>query len=202
MCVRKQGTTLWISIDPGGVHTAVLCADNVHYGATVDDFSFDLVSKCMFRFEQRKDIVRYINCFTETYRTQRIIIEDFKLQERKASDQINSRFETVKVIERITVACERLGLTHLIKIQQPMERLSVKTCPPAHDAFLHDDAGSDYRHYWASYQHLRYYLLTRHRNVCALEPFHCPTCGYFLHGDSTACWNCNVKLNRKHEART
>lgn len=191
---------MFIAIDPGGVHTAVLCADNVHYGANIDEFTFELCHKQMILFKERSTLETLLDVLSADL-LDRIIIEDFKLQERKASDQINSRFETVKVIERITVACERLGLTHLIKIQQPSQRHSARHCPPAHDTFLHSGAGNDFKHYYAAYQHLRYYLLATNRNVRNLEPFHCPTCGYFLHGDSVECWNCNVKLNSKHEVR-
>lgn len=196
---------MWISIDPGGKttdpkrkSTAILIADNVYYGRGYKDFTFRLREKHIFSYADR-DVIR---SFIDPQTLDRIIIEDFLLDEKRALAQTGSRFETSKIIERITCICEQLDITHKIKIQRPGDRSSARTCPPEHEQFLRASKEPNaFKHFYASYQHLRFYLLSTHRNVCDLEPFHCPTCGYFLHGDSVECWNCNVKLNRKHEVR-
>lgn len=179
-----------VAFDPGW-HTACVYGSNVQYSNDPNaefTFSFDLTAKYFLLFP-RRSLIQPILYAATVHGLERIIIEDFRLRADKAAAQTNSRFETVKVIERIIVACEELNLTHLIKFQQPNVRLSARGMPKDHEVFLKSDA-DQHRHYVAAYQHLRYYLaMQRHKQPC--DPQVCKRCGYKLHGDVDECFNCN-----------
>ncbi len=136
-----------ISFDPGE-HIGIVLADNIDL--TIP--SFDIRAAEMIMYPDRKLIMPILTRYANQLET--IIIEDFKLFASKAQHQIGSRFETVKVIERITVYCEELGLAD--KIVMPEASLQQRVSIP--DTVL---AQLNYnRHLVSAYKHLRYYVFS------------------------------------------
>lgn len=133
-----------ISFDPG-LATGVVVAINVDYSKRV----YDLGASGVVQYAERSKIFRIL----ERWQPQVIIIEDFKLNPALASAQSWSKFETVKVIERITVYAEQLELANRIAMQDPHLRHSAKTIQPDHIATIKPN-----RHLTAAYAHLRYFV--------------------------------------------
>ena len=147
-----------ISIDPGE-HTVMLVAHNIDYAST----SYDLLHAQLFLFNERQNIFGILRIFESTHYIDAVVIEDFMLFKSKANNQVGSRFETVKVIERITYDCERLGLNDRIVMQSPQLRNNAKGMPEAHYEWLRKQQ-PDPRlrvHYIAAYRHLRYYVFSQ-----------------------------------------
>lgn len=135
-----------ISFDPGGT-TGVVLADNVNFKLR----EFDITGKALIKFADRAMIYEVLALRTSALKA--VIIENFRLFPDKAAQQAYSTFEAVKVIERITVYCEQLGLDDRIVIQEPAMRKSASNYPDAHRRALGNN-----RHLYAAYQHLRYYV--------------------------------------------
>jgi hypothetical protein len=177
-----------ISIDPGPAHTAVLLIDDIDYSA----LTFRIAAKTMLTFKDRSKLYRVF----ERYAAQldAIVLEDFKLQPSKAQAQSYSRFETVKIIERITYQLECLDLTHLLVMQQPGQRKSANGITPEHRAALTTDVPLKERdHYYAAYQHARYYIAMT--NITML-PVVCQACGWKSNTRMHECFNCSSKLKK------
>lgn len=137
-----------LSIDPGINIGMVLGTD---IDLITPDFSIARAGVIMYpnRAQLKPILARYRAQLTA------IVLEDFKLFPHKAVDQIGSRFETVKVIERVTVYCEELGLDHLITMQpsSAQQRVKVPDDVPAQLGYN--------RHLLSAYKHLRYYLFAQ-----------------------------------------
>src|SRR4051812_20999432 len=121
-----QMTNSILAIDPGPMHTAVLLLDEIDYSA----LTFRIAAKTVLTFPDRAKLLRVFERYIP--QLDAIIVEDFKLDPRKAQAQSYSRFETVKIIERITYQLECLDATHLLVIQQPGQRKSANGITPAH----------------------------------------------------------------------
>lgn len=143
-----------IAFDPG-LSTGVVGGINVDYA----ERQYKLIIARVIPFAERTQIAKLLDpaswIVAEQWKEpiEAIIIEDFMLYADKANAQINSRFETVKVIERITVYAEQLGLADKIIMQPAGLRLSAKGMQ-----LEHRDTIAPNRHLTAAYQHLRYYL--------------------------------------------
>lgn len=161
---------LVIAFDPGASEvipsTVMLAACNVDYANT----KFDLYGHACFTFGQRALIIDALEALARLHEIEAIVIEDFTLRANVAKAQIGSRFETVKVIERITCNCELLGLADRIVMQSADRQWRVNLHSEHYDKlmqFAHDPKRRD--HYISAYKHLRYYIfarkiaLTKHR---------------------------------------
>ncbi len=135
-----------ISFDPG-ISTGIVVAKNIDYIQR----SFEITAKGILMFDNRATILAMLTKYKDTLEA--IIVEDFMLFPSKASAQSYSRFETVKVIERITVYAEQLEIAHLIVMQKPAQRKSANGFPIEHQTALGHN-----RHLYAAYQHLRFYV--------------------------------------------
>jgi hypothetical protein len=107
----------------------------------------------MIMYPDRKLIKPILTRYASQLET--IIIEDFTLFASKAQHQIGSRFETVKVIERITVYAEELGLAERIVMQSPAMQQRVKIPDQALQQLNYN------RHLVSAYTHLRYYVFNQ-----------------------------------------
>jgi hypothetical protein len=107
-------------------------------------------------FAERARIVQWVNPERWSAPIDAIVIEDFLLFKDKALDQVGSRFEAVKVIERIFVYAEQMGVADKIVMQLPAMRLSAKGIPDEHKPIINRS-----RHLVAAYQHLRYYIFAQ-----------------------------------------
>lgn len=92
-----------------------------------------------------------------------LVIEDFRLYADKAKDQINSDFPAVKMIERVTVYAEMLGVEARIVMQGAALRQSVQINPAHYQALRRS------KHTQAAYKHLRYFFLSEARKIKALK---------------------------------
>lgn len=135
-----------ISFDPG-ISTGIVLADDINYQTR----EFRIVGKGVLMYPERAKILDMLTRYAD--RLEAIIVEDFLLYRDQAMAQVNSRFETVKVIERIQVYAEQLAIDHLIKMQLPALRRSASVPKGDHRAALGNN-----RHTDAAYQHLRYYI--------------------------------------------
>ncbi len=178
-----------LTIDPGPAHTAVVLFDNINY----NELSFRVAAKTVLTFKDRSKLYGVF----EKYRDQldAIILEDFKLQPSKAQAQSYSRFETVKIIERITMQLEALDLTHLLVIQQPGQRYSANGITAEHRQALTTGAPLKERdHYYAAYQHGRYFIAMS-KGRMPLTPVVC-ACGWITNTKMHECFNCGSKLSK------
>lgn len=146
-----------IAIDPGKT-TGLVVASNVNYQAE----TYELNTAVQIPWDQRADLYQWLAVLHNsslglTRDLDAIVIEDFVLYANKAKDQINSRFPSVSVIERVTVYAEQLGCANKIKMQMAGLRKSV-LIPEEHYAILKRQ-----QHAIAAYQHLRYYFLSTAR---------------------------------------
>lgn len=137
------------SFDPG-ITTAVVTATNVDYAAR----TYDLGECGLVLYDDRAKLLHWLDI--RKYDLEAIVIEDFKLFAQRAQSQINSRFETVRVIERIVVYAEQCGLGSKVVMQDPHLRLRARGMPQPHAQQLKNN-----RHLVAAYQHLRYYVFMR-----------------------------------------
>jgi len=143
-----------ISIDPG-IHIGIVIANGVDYRAR----TYDLYSAGIIMFTDRAKLLNLLRKHED--HLEALVIEDFLLFEHKALDQIGSRFETVKVIERLTLYAEQLGIEDKIKMQEPAFRSRATVMPDQHLAFLRAATASEpknFKHLRAAYQHLRAYV--------------------------------------------
>lgn len=135
-----------ISFDPG-YSTGIVAATEINYKTR----EFKISGKAIVLFPDRhklQDIlIKHIDVI------EALVVEDFLLFPNKAAEQSYSRFEPVKVIERIQIYAEQLGLADKIVMQQPSERLNAAKPTGIHLAAL----GAN-RHLEAAYRHLRYYI--------------------------------------------
>lgn len=182
-----------LSIDPGPKHTAILLIDEIDYSNT----TFRIAAKTVTTFEHRSKLYRVF----EKYANQldAIILEDFKLQPSKANAQAYSRFETVKIIERITAQLEALDLTHLLVMQQPGERYSATAITVEHRTALTTGvARAEHSHLYAAYQHARYYIsMGRKRSLIHRT---CQACGWHTNNIMNTCFNCDAKISKNARA--
>ncbi len=181
-----------LTIDPGPMHTAVVLFDNIDYANLV----FDIRAKTVLTFKDRSKLYRVF----ERYASQldAIVLEDFKLQPSKAQAQSYSRFETVKIIERITYQLECLDLTHLLVMQQPFQRLSANGITPEHERALTTGVDrKEHSHYYAAYQHGRYFVAMAKHDI-PLRVITCGTCGWRSNMRMHECFNCGSKLRKIH----
>jgi hypothetical protein len=158
------GLDLLISFDPGGKstsiknkhNTGIVAIHNIDY--TQREPTFDIAFSALVSFDDRYKIFDLLQKY-ELY-IAHIIIEDFLLRENKTNEQINSRFETVKVIERITVYAEQLALDHKITMQQSGLRLSAQAPTGVHLAALGHN-----KHLEAAYRHARYFIFMHRKRA-------------------------------------
>lgn len=179
-----------LSIDPGPKHTAVILIDNIDYVTT----TFNIAAKSIIQYPQRAKLLGVF----ERYKDQldAIILEDFRLQPSKAQAQSYSRFETVKIIERITYQLESLALTHLLVMQQPGERYSATVFPPEHKQALYGNVDrKEQPHLYAAYQHARYFINMAKHDI-PLPVVRCKACGWRSNSRMALCFNCDTKLPR------
>lgn len=140
-----------IAFDPG-YHTGIVAAYNVNYQTR----SYDLARCSVVEYPVRAHVQDWLSPSNWAEPIEAIIIEDFLLYKDKALAQTGSRFEAVKVIERITMCAELAGLESKIVMQLPAIRLSAKGMPPEHAKIIAPN-----RHLTAAYQHLRYYIFSQ-----------------------------------------
>ena len=150
-----------LAIDPGASNTqrstVIIVATNVDYVKR----TYDLLDHFRCLFDERKYISNFLALYA--HRIETIILEDFVLFDTHAMHQVGSRFETVKVIERITYDCERLGIADKIVMRMSSAKETAKGMPPEHLAQLiqwQPDA-KQRRHYISAYRHLRAYVFDR-----------------------------------------
>lgn len=189
-----------LCIDPGPAHTAVLLLDEIDYSS----LTFRIAAKTVLTFKDRSKLYRIF----ERYALQldAIVLEDFKLNPNKAMAQSYSRFETVKIIERITYQLEVLALTHLLVIQQPGERKSANGITPDHRIALRSetltgtiDWKREQDHVYAAYQHGRYFIAMAKHQI-PLRVITCGTCGWRSNERMADCFNCDAKLSKNVRA--
>lgn len=183
-----------LAIDPGPMHTAVLLLDEIDYST----LTFRIAAKTVLTFKDRSKLYRVF----ERYANQldAIILEDFKLQPSKAQAQSYSRFETVKIIERITYQLECLDLTHLLVMQQPGQRKSANGITTEHRQVLTTGVPVKERdHYYAAYQHGRYFIAMAKHQI-PLQVLTCATCGWRSNERMTECLNCGTKVSKNVRA--
>lgn len=189
-----------IAIDPGPMHTAVLLLDEIDYSA----LTFRIVAKTILTF---KDRTKLLGVFVRYYeQLDAIVLEDFKLNPNKAQAQSYSRFETVKIIERITYQLEILNMTHLLVIQQPGQRYSANGITPDHKIALETvptgstvDWKKEQDHLYAAYQHGRYFIAMAKHDI-PLQTIICDNCGWRSNVRMHECFNCGTKLSKNVRA--
>lgn len=180
-----------LTIDPGPAHTAVLLLDDIDYST----LTFRIAAKTVLTFKDRSKLLRVFERYANALNA--IVLEDFKLQPEKAKAQSYSRFETVKIIERITYQLECLDLTHLLVIQQPGQRKSANGITTEHRAALTTGVPIKERdHYYAAYQHGRYFIAMAKHQI-PLRVLTCGTCGWRSNERMIECFNCDSKLSKK-----
>lgn len=84
----------------------------------------------------------------------RIVVEDFKLYETKARDQINSDFPSVQVKGIIECYAYQMGMLDRIYYQMASERVNVKVVDPEHRKALESMV-----HATDAYRHARLHVL-------------------------------------------
>ena len=135
-----------IGIDPGKTTGLVVLAvtDLVKRG-------YHIAAKYALLWSDRYRIKDVLSAFNNAGNILAIVMEDFRLYEHKAMDQVNSDFPSPKVIERTIVYCEELALTHLIEMPMastlykqkglkwsiPSDDYRLLPSPHMRDAYLH-----------------------------------------------------------------
>lgn len=152
-----------ISFDPG-YSTGIALINNVNYAKR----EYDLFRCGVLMFPERAHIATLLKRYSEQLDV--IIIEDFLLFEDKALSQVGSRFEPVKVIERITVYCEQLGLADRIIVQPPtfQKRTLMRgdhTMPAEHYRMIQQLPTKQRPHATSAYKHARYYIWTHKKST-------------------------------------
>lgn len=152
-----------ISFDPG-YSTGIALINNVNYA----ERTYDLSTCGVVMFPDRAKLATLLKRYSE--QLEQIVIEDFLLFEHKALAQIGSRFEAVKVIERITVYAEQLGLANRITMQIPALKDQVlrngnRTMPKAHYQTIQQLPERHRPHVISAYRHARYFIWTHKQGV-------------------------------------
>lgn len=149
----QQPNTAIIAFDPGRT-TGVCLAEGVDFAART--FHVTLSSEILW--PDRRWVysglqrLKTLESTGKLYLTA-IVIEDFRLFQDKANEQIGSDFPSVKVIERIWTCAELLELDKRIVMQMPGLRARVKIDP------IHQKSLARSLHAQDAYRHLRYYVL-------------------------------------------
>lgn len=148
-----------IGIDPG-MRTGLVILSNVDYQTA----TYELAANYTIEWEDRyrlRDIlascVPYLGY---------IVMENFRLYENRAKDQINNEFPSVKIIERVTVYCEQLECVEKIRLQMAStiyRAKGIKWPIPREHWLLLDHK---YDHEQDAYHHARYFIqMYKHRKV-------------------------------------
>lgn len=174
-----------IAIDPGPKHTAIVQLDQIDYPSV----SFRVAARSMLTFPDRDKLYNVFRVYAQ--QLDAIIVEDFLLDPSKAKAQSYSRFETVKIIERVVCQLENLKLTHLLVIQAPGLRYSARAFPQEHEQALYGGMPIDERkHLYSAYQHGRYFIgVNKRRGKPQVRS--CVACGWLTNTSMAFCFNCD-----------
>jgi L-fucose mutarotase/ribose pyranase (RbsD/FucU family) len=135
-----------LSFDPGRT-TGCVAVSSINYA----ECTYTITGYKAIEWTSRSSILELLQRFKDMGDLDAIVIEDFRLFPNKALDQAYDEFPSSKVIERITVYAELLGIDNLIVMQMPSLRHNVKLPVAEHKAIPN-------KHCIAAMLHARYYI--------------------------------------------
>lgn len=135
-----------LAFDPGFT-TGCVAVSNIDYA----NCKYQITGYKAIEWASRGCILELLQRFNAMGDLDAIVIEDFKLFPNKALDQSYSDFPSSKVIERITVYAELLGIEDRLVLQMPSLRHNVKLPSAEHSAIPN-------KHCIAAMLHARYYI--------------------------------------------
>lgn len=135
-----------IAFDPGRT-TGCVVVSSIDYPSC----TYEITGYKAIEWAKRSAIFELLKRYDAMGDLDAIVVEDFRLYPDKALAQSYDEFPSSKVIERILVYAELLGIAHKIVMQMPSLRHNVKLPAAEHSAIRN-------KHCIAAMLHARYYI--------------------------------------------